>query len=128
MNQQVREAEGVTPDHPVPVPVDSFPLDLDERRRGDKQPDQIERVESHAADFSAGGVRRHISGGQNNQQYGHEVDVAVETMEPAAFFKYSIGKVDQARRHGQTCKSNMNVHDIQPDRKIQLPLQPGFTA
>ena len=51
MNQQVREAEGVTPDHPVPVPVDSFPLDLDERHNGDKQPDQIERVESHVLIF-----------------------------------------------------------------------------
>lgn len=102
MNQQVREAEGVTPNHPVPVPVDSFPLDLDERRHGDKQPDQIERVESHAADFSAGGVRRHISGGEDNQQYGHEVDVAVETMEPAAFSNIRLEKLikpDAMARH-----------------------------
>ena len=36
MNQHVREAKGITTNHPISMTDDPFPLDLDERRNGDK--------------------------------------------------------------------------------------------
>lgn len=90
MNEHVRVTKDITSDHPVPVPVDSFHFDVHKRRNGYNQPYRIQHIESYAADFASGGVRRHISGSDNDNQNGHEINVAVDTMESAAFFKETI--------------------------------------
>lgn len=62
MDQHVREAKSVTANHPVAVLADSFPLNLNERRNGDHQPEQIQQIESYTAYSAACCVRGHISG------------------------------------------------------------------
>ena len=71
MNQHVRKTKGVTSDHPVPVPDDSFLFDLYERHNGDKQPYNIKSVEPHTAYFSPSSVRRHVSGRKHDKKDGH---------------------------------------------------------
>lgn len=112
MNQHVREAEGITSDHPVPVLNHTFLFNLNESRNSNEQPDDIKDIEAHTAYFPASGVRSHKTRSQYNKHYGHNIYITVYTVEPAALFKDPIREIHQSGRHGQTCKCNMNVHDI----------------
>lgn len=112
MDQHVRKTKGVTSDHPVPVTDDPFLFDLDQCRQGYQQPYHIEHIESHAAYFSSGGVRRHISGSHHDKEHGHHINIAAYAMEPPAFFKDSIRKVEQSSRHGDAGKGDMDVHNV----------------
>lgn len=47
-------------------------------------------------------------------------------MEFAASLKDPIRKVKQAGRHCQAGKYDVDVHDIEPLRQLQLALQSGF--
>lgn len=85
MDQQIGKAKGVASNHPMTVRDDSFPFDLDNCRYRDEQPNEIQRIEAHAADFTSGGVRRHVSGSQHDEQDGPCINVAVAAMEPMAF-------------------------------------------
>lgn len=66
MNQHIRKTKSVASHHPAPVLGDPFPFDLDKRGDGESHPYHIHRIESHAADFSAGSVGGHIAGSQHD--------------------------------------------------------------
>ncbi|CAG5093178.1 Protein of unknown function [Thermobacillus xylanilyticus] len=71
MNCHVRKTKGVTSDHPVPVPNDTFLFDLYKRHNGDKQPYYIKSIEPHTAYFSSSSIRSHISGSNHDKKDGY---------------------------------------------------------
>lgn len=88
MNQQICETKGVAPDHPIPVADDPLPSDLDESGNCNNQPYDIQSIEAHTAYFSAGGVGRHVTGGQHDHKHGYDVNITVNAMESALFLEY----------------------------------------
>ncbi len=80
MNQQICKAERVAPNHPTAMLRNPFFPDVHNRCCCDSQPNQIKQIEAHAAYFSSCGIGSHVAGGQDYQQNGRYVNVAVQAM------------------------------------------------